>query len=139
MLYDSITIGPFLIKNLWIALFIAGLFSYIIMELRIRKFPELQPALLHEVGNGLLISLLCYKFSLILFRPSILFTNPKGIFFFTGGTKGIVLGILLGIVYLAWQVRKKGWKVPNVIDVLSFGIITMLITYYLLVTFLYQQ
>lgn len=139
MLYDSITIGPFLIKNLWIVLFVAGLFSYIVMELRIRKFPELQTSLLNEVGNGLVICLLIYKFSIVLFRPSIFLTNPKGILFFTGGTKGLVLGLLVGMVYLGWQVRKKGFKIWNVIDVLGLGMIALLLTYYLLVTFLYEQ
>lgn len=139
MLYDSITIGPFLIKNLWIVLFIAGLLSYIVMEIRVRKYPELQTSLLNEVGNGLVICLLIYKFSLVLFRPSILFTNPIGILFFTGGTRGLLLGGASGFLYLVWNVRKKGFKVRNVMDVLTFGMITMLVTYYLMVTFLYEQ
>lgn len=139
MLYDSITIGPFLIKNLWIVLFIAGLVSYIVMEIRIRKFPDLQPLLLNETGNSLVICLLIYKFSIVLFRPGILFTNPQGILFFTGGTKGLVLGLLIGILYLGWQIMKNKFKVKNVIDVLGFGMLTSLITYYLLVTFLYEQ
>ncbi|MBE4908609.1 hypothetical protein IMZ08_11125 [Bacillus luteolus] len=139
MLYDSITIGPFLIKNLWIVLFIAGLVSYIVMEIRIRKFPDLQPLLLNEIGNGLVICLLLYKFSIVLFRPSILFTNPQGILFFTGGIKGLVLGLLIGILYLGWQIKKNKFKVKNVFDVLGFGMLTSLTTYYLLVTFLYEQ
>ncbi len=139
MLYDSITIGPFLIKNLWIVLFIAGLFSYIVMEIRIRKFPDLQPLLLNEIGNGLVICLLLYKFSIVLFRPVILFTNPQGILFFTGGTKGLLLGLLIGILYLGWKIKKNKFKVKNVIDVLGFGMLTSLIMYYLLVTFLYEQ
>ncbi|QOR68673.1 hypothetical protein IM538_11445 [Cytobacillus suaedae] len=139
MLYESITIGPFLIKNVWIVIFIAGLISYIVMEIRIRKFPELQPSLLNEMGNGLVICLLIYKFSIVLFRPSILFTNPQGILFFTGGTKGLVLGLLICFLYLGWQIKKRKLKVKNVIDVLGFGLLTSLVTYYLLVTFLYEQ
>lgn len=138
MLMDAIRVGPLVIKYLWIVLLFSAICSYLFMKLRIKRYPTLiNVNFLSTVFNGLFYGILIYKFSIVLIRPSLLFENPKAIIYFTGGTTGFILALIVGFVYIAFQVWKQKINLKETANVLGTGIFVALVTYYLQIFLLF--
>jgi hypothetical protein len=90
----------------------------------LRKDEPLLNQLSSILGNALLLNVLIFKFSFLLYRPSILLDNLKGILFFAGGAKGANLALLTSILYITFQLDKHHLFTRNVLFALLYECVT---------------
>ncbi|MFD2443998.1 hypothetical protein ACFSO7_08365 [Bacillus sp. CGMCC 1.16607] len=132
---ESFLLGPFTIKFIWLFL-LAGLFlAYIIMDGWLMKDRTLNKNFLYQIIlNSIMVVFITYKFSFLLFRPAILWENPIGILYFTGGSKGMVIGFILALLYLIRQFhlhQMNHWRYWRII---VYGFVTFTVSYYIVQT-----
>jgi hypothetical protein len=121
MLQETIQFGPVLVKASWLIILFSLLCAYAVIVIYLRKDEPLLNELSSILGNAFLLYILIFKFSFLLFRPSILLTNLKGILFFTGGTKGAILGLVISLLYIIFQLYKRRLFVRKVLLSLLYG------------------
>lgn len=127
-------LGPFIIQYEWMMYLISALSSYFIMKAALKANCSFQKAFLNAVVNASLIGLITYKFSSVLFKPSLLLENPISILYFTGGGKGILLGFFLAFVYLIRNFKKSNWLLKDCLITIVYGIVTFFIVIWLVRT-----
>ena len=127
-------LGPFMIKHVYIIILIAAIASYFAMKWTTRKDKSFQQLFLNTIVNIVFIWFLTYKFSTIIFQPNLLLNNPLSIIYFTGGSKGSIIGIILALIYLFWTVKKKGFSIITWFSSFVYGIVTFFISFWLVRT-----
>jgi hypothetical protein len=121
MLQETIQFGPILVKASWLIILFSLLCAYAVIVIYLRKDEPLLNQLSSILGNSFLLYVLIFKFSFLLFRPSILLNNLKGALFFTGGTKGAILGLVISLLYITFQLYKRRLFVRKVLLALLYG------------------
>ena len=124
--------GPFMIRFDWLLLAIAGLTGYAVMKYKLKKTAHDDKPVLDILTGGLLIAALVWKFSPVLFSPTILLKNPFRALLMSGSSEGAWFGSLAGAVYIgfkSWRMYGFRWLLP---DLLPYGIATMVTVYSLL-------
>ncbi|HEY0828988.1 MAG TPA: prolipoprotein diacylglyceryl transferase family protein [Bacilli bacterium] len=129
---EILQLGPFMIKLDWLLLAVSGLMGYLVMQRRIKQSYYRDKPILDRFSTGLMIVFFVWKFSPVLFTPSILWENPLGLLTMTGSINGTLLGIAAAILYTNRWLRRM--KVPRLFfaDLLSLGTVVMLFVYNLL-------
>ncbi|WP_096154530.1 MULTISPECIES: hypothetical protein [Bacillus] len=130
---DSIHIGPIVIQKYMIVLLFAILVAYLYITIMLFKQKEVLKKVEDHLVSTLLLWILVFKFSIILFRPSIIWTNPLGLIYFTGGTNGMYLASIVSILFfyiLARYKSKLDNKTIGIIVIPTIGITYSL--YYIL-------
>lgn len=123
--------GPLLIKYEWILLLLAGFISYLAVKLAFKNNQEFCRDFLNDSLNAVIIGLFSYKFSSIFFQTENVITNPIGILYFSGGTKGIILGVILAIGYLGWRIKKYNDSLQNWLSGIVYGTVTFMLAFWL--------
>lgn len=98
-------IGSIIIRTEWIILFVAAIIGFATARFRLHKY-EHRKQMLDVLFNAFLIGLLIWKGSIALFKPIEVINNPMALLYFTGGSKGVWLGLTVGTVYIVYQSRK---------------------------------
>lgn len=124
-------LGPLLIKYEWVLILLAGIVSYQAISLAFSKNKEFKKIFLNEATNGVLIGFFSYKFSSILFQTENIINNPIAILYLSGGTKGIVLGIILTIGYAAWRIQKFHYSFKSWLSGIVYGTVTFMLAFWL--------
>lgn len=57
--------------------------------------------------NAIVIWVICWKLSVLLFEPRSVLTNPMSLLYYNGGNQGIWLAVLLSGLYVWYAVRKE--------------------------------
>lgn len=127
---DAIQLGPLLIKKSYLVLLFSCLLAYLYIAIYLREKPELVKTVENHLITGLLIWILFFKFSIIIFRPSIIWTNPFGLLFFTGGTRGFYLATFVTIAFLFWKLHQSNLHIRTSIIILIPSIIIIISSYY---------
>ncbi|MBU8878331.1 hypothetical protein BGM26_04930 [Bacillus sp. FJAT-29790] len=127
-------LGPFIIKYEWFILLVAALVSYFILRWATKAERSFQVTFMNIIGNAVMIAILTFKFSYVLFHPTVFLTNPKAILYFAGGLKGAFLGAFLAFIYLSWNYKKGSWPLKQWIAPIVYGIVTFFIAFWLLRT-----
>ncbi|KAB2329749.1 hypothetical protein F7731_21640 [Cytobacillus depressus] len=127
-------VGPFLIKYEWILLLMAGLFSYFFMKSKTKSDRTFQEYFFNTILNAVIFGFLIFKFSTVLFRPSILFDQPLSVLYMSGGIKGILLGLFIAIIYISFKCYKGNWAIKSWMTVIVYGIVTFFIALWTLRT-----
>lgn len=124
--------GPFMIKLDWLLLAASGLIGYLIMQWKLKKSNYNGKPIMDKFSNGLMIVFFVWKFSPVLFTPSILWNNPLGLLTLAGSITGVWLGIIAAVLYMYRCLNRM--QVPWVFfgDLLSLGMVVMLFVYNLL-------
>ncbi|MGM0835395.1 MAG: hypothetical protein ACQEV7_04510 [Bacillota bacterium] len=104
---DAIQLGPLLLKKSILVLLFSFLLAYLYMAIIFKKHPETLRIMEQHLMSAALWWILVFKFSILLFRPSIIWTNPFGILFFTGGTKGMYLASTVAIFLFYWKAYRS--------------------------------
>ncbi|WP_044748277.1 hypothetical protein [Bacillus alveayuensis] len=128
MLQETIQFGPVLLKVSWLIIFFSLLCAYAVMIIYLRKDETLLNELSSILGNSFLLYIVIFKFSFLFFRPSMLLHNWKGILFFTGGTKGAIIGFVISLLYITFQLYKRRLFMRKVLFALLYGGMTAVIT-----------
>ncbi|GLB60795.1 hypothetical protein [Cytobacillus sp. NCCP-133] len=124
-------LGPLLIKYEWVLILLAGIVSYIAISLSFSKTREFKKDFLNEITNGVLIGFFSYKFSSILFQTENVMSNPIAILYISGGTKGVILGIILAMSYVGWRIQKYTYWFKSWISGIVYGTVTFMLAFWL--------
>ncbi|UII54123.1 hypothetical protein LS684_10425 [Cytobacillus spongiae] len=130
-------LGPLSVKYEWILMFLAGWIAYIVMKKVTEKDSSFQNEWVEAFMNSLFIYLLTYKFSIVIFRPDLIIDHPVALLYFTGGTRGSILGMIVIILYLIWKIKKHQWNKAQVVSVIVYGFVTFALSFWLLRTLFY--
>lgn len=123
-------LGPLNIKYEWIILFGAGLITYLVL-LKVIQDKSFRQELFDTHFNIIFIWILIFKLSILLFRPSIIIENPLGLLYFHGGTNGIILASIVSLLYLYWKTKKLSWSKEQIIQGLTYTVVSFIISYWL--------
>ncbi|MCG1020811.1 hypothetical protein [Sutcliffiella horikoshii] len=80
--------------------------------------------------SGMLLWIVVFKFSIIIFRPSIIWTNPYGLLFFTGGTNGAYLATVGTILFLYWKLHRSDIHIKTSTVIIVPSILIVIAGYY---------
>jgi peroxiredoxin len=92
----------------WIVLGIATVIGFIFLKLWLLRSQKKEPGkqLFDLVINSVIWGFLIWKGSLLLLEPKLIIESPLSLLYFTGGTKGLILGTLGALIYLIFKARK---------------------------------
>ncbi len=105
---DVIQIGSFTIMMRWVILGMAFVLGFIFLKIWLLRSQskELGKKIFDAVVNSVFWGFLIWKGSLLLLEPKLVIDSPLSLLYFTGGTKGLILGILGAIIYFFFKARK---------------------------------
>ncbi|KKI91893.1 hypothetical protein WQ54_12240 [Bacillus sp. SA1-12] len=118
-MFDAFQLGPFTVQYFYIIVLITFLTTYYLIGVLVKESAPKQFIKKHY-WTVVLILIFTYKFSIVLFRPELLWTNRW--IYFTGGQKGIYLGFVISLVYLGAAAKK------DQLSIKSFGFSLLLVT-----------
>ncbi|RUS45695.1 hypothetical protein [Cohnella sp. AR92] len=122
-------VGSFVL-NLEIAVYlIAGLAGVLGIRLRMRRHPE-KARMSAYAGNAVLLWLLVWKGSLLLFHPVDVISNPWSLVYFSGGANGIWLATVVSASYLIYRSMKTEFDVKAAGSLLTVMILGWTAIYY---------
>lgn len=131
---ETIVLGPLLIPYKWLYFILAGITTYITVKITLKENKSFFKLFMDELTNALFLWFLVYKFSIVLFRPSILFERPIEILYFTGGSKGLLLGTFVAVLFFIRKAYKNKWSVPLTIHAAVYTLLTFIISYWIIHT-----
>ncbi|ARK30882.1 hypothetical protein [Halalkalibacter krulwichiae] len=118
---DFVMLGPFRIPIRWIVIGLSLLAAYVLISVRLRKTNFHRKLLLEVIFNGVFYGFIVWKISYVLFYPSYALSYPVGIIYFDGGFRGILLGIVIGLIYIYVQSSKQNVKFQYYAELLLIG------------------
>ncbi|MGN7400752.1 redoxin domain-containing protein [Cytobacillus praedii] len=97
----------------WVILGISILIGFVFLKLWLLRSPkkELGKQLFELAVNSVFWGFLIWKGSLLLLEPKLIVESPMSLLYFTGGTRGFILGILGAFIYFVLKARKL--KITN--------------------------
>jgi hypothetical protein len=131
---ETIVLGPLLIPYKWLYFILAGITTYITVKITLKENKSFFKMFMDELTNALFLWFLFYKFSIILFRPRILFERPIEILYFTGGSKGLLLGTFVAVLFFIRKAYKNKWSVLLTIHAAVYTLLTFIISYWIIHT-----
>ncbi|WP_186445700.1 peroxiredoxin family protein [Paenibacillus cremeus] len=102
---DTMTWGPLVLQKHMLFAIVAAAAGYGILRLRLRG-SESAAAVSAVLLNALLIWIVSWKLSLLLFNGMSVLRNPVSLLYFNGGERGVWLATLLAAGYVGFM----GWK-----------------------------
>jgi prolipoprotein diacylglyceryltransferase len=129
MFHEAIHFGPFLIKYGWIAIIYSFICAYVMMRIRLQKYPFLKEEMVQIFYNSVLLGCFVWKFSIIITNPAMVIHNLYGLLYFTGGTFGGILAGLTVLFYLVRVYQTKRLPIVPYVDILLVTILSGIIAY----------
>lgn len=126
-----IQIGSLAILTKWVILGIGIIVGILFARAWLVKneSKEETKSILNLLSNGTFIGFLAWKGSLLLLEPKLVLKSPMSLLYFTGGTKGLIIALLMQLLYFLYHV-KKGTSNPLLIfRSILIVIFTTLMTY----------
>jgi uncharacterized protein YacL len=127
---ETIVLGPLLIPYKWLYLLLSGITTYFAVKITLKEDKHSFNVFMDELTNALIVWFLVYKFSLLMFRPRVLFERPIEILYFTGGSKGFILGTIVAVFLFIWKAHKNRWNILSTLQTLVYTAITFVICYW---------
>jgi hypothetical protein len=112
------------------------LLAYLYIAIIHKKKPDSLKVIEQNLLSTALVWILVFKFSILLFRPSIIWTNPFGLLFFTGGTRGIYLASIIGLLYFYWQTYKSNIPFKASTAIFISSVLIIIVSYFGMMYFL---
>lgn len=134
LLMGIFQLGPLTIKYEWAILFAAALITYAVLKKAIHN-KAFSKDFLDTLFNIVFIWIIIYKLSILLFRPTLLLTNPLGLLYFNGGTKGAILALIVCLIYLFQTFKKRSWQKEDLIQGLIITVVSAFLSFWLVRTF----
>ncbi|KJR46744.1 prolipoprotein diacylglyceryl transferase family protein [Desulfosporosinus sp. I2] len=129
---ETLQVGPFLLKTHWLVVIFSASVGYFIMRYRLKAAGYPDKRMIETIENSLITALMVWKFSLILFDPVSVVTNPLALLYFSGGEHGIWLAAVVAIVYFYLRAQKDQVSVWVYGDLLAAGFLAATAVYYLI-------
>jgi len=131
---DAFQVGPFIIKYTWIFAVFSLMITYILLKKKLKEDRDFQAKFLDSLVNSLLIGVLTFKVSFLLYRPELLTSNPMAALYLTGGKKEWVTAILVSSLYIAWKYKREQWSTRLTSLGIVYGIVTFITAFWLVRT-----
>jgi hypothetical protein len=128
---DAFQLGPLIIKYTWIFILGAGIITYFIIKTMFKEEEGFRESFLDVLINAIVIAVVGYKASILLFRPELWTSSPLGALYLSGSWREYAAGLLLGGLYLLWKHKKHSWQAALVGKAFVYGIITFITGYWL--------
>lgn len=126
---NVIKIGPMLLDFELLKLLLSSMMGYMALKHRLRGEEEHGS---DKYLNVLVITILIWKFSPILFDPLSVFSHPLSLLYFDGGTRGAGIAAVLALIYLGIRIRKEKTSLILNLDAITVGLIFGIGSYHLL-------
>lgn len=123
---DMIQLGPLNLKVDHLILLLSGIGTFVVLKILLRNsqfYKEYSDVLF----NMALMWVLFYKFSVVLFRPMLIFENPLGLLYFNGGLKGIIGATFFSVAYILWKYKKLSWPRVQFTHAIIYTSVTFLL------------
>jgi uncharacterized membrane-anchored protein len=130
---DAMVWGPFIIKKIWIVIAFSGLAAFTVMKYRLKGRSDPSKRIIDDIVNVLILAILIWKFSLIIFNPLIVVQNPYAILYFTGGERGAWLSVVGVLCFLYFRSKKRNFSIWIYADTVVVGFLS----FYSIYSFLY--
>ena len=102
---ETWTWGPFILQKSMLVVIAAVAAGYVLSRLRL-KGSSIGRTFGAIVSNALLMWVVSWKLSILVFDPGSVLSNPMSLLYFSGGDKGVWLATLLSGIYV-WLSAKK--------------------------------
>lgn len=104
-------LGPLYLNGAVLAHIIAGVAALFMVRLWLRK-QETGHAF-DVLSNSLILIVLCWKFGWAIFKPSLLWEEPRNLLLLSGSAREVWLGVAVALLYCGWTVMKRrvSWRV----------------------------
>jgi hypothetical protein len=135
----TVLFGRFIINLQWMVLAVSGVLGYFVIRLRLKGVELFKEVITETIFDSLVIIILVWKLSLILFHPVKFITNPMTLIYFSGGTRGFLLGLAIAAAYLFYSSRKQGVSVWIYADLIASGALAATILYSLIALVLSKE
>ncbi|MFC4324198.1 hypothetical protein [Litchfieldia salsa] len=121
-----VQIGSYAILLKWIILAISILLSLGLLKVLLHTYQLNKKKEIFDLFTGtLFFGFLCWKGSLFLLDPQLVIKSPLSLLFFTGGTKGLVIAVMLSIIFIIYKSKSIGIDDSITIGlILGFGFTT---------------
>lgn len=125
---DALKLGPFILKPSMLFALGAGFVVFIVIK-RIKA--SFQKQLLDALLNCVLIFLIFYKGSILIFHPEFLTVNPFGALSLNGGVKEWSAGMGAAGIFLFYQYKKQKWEAAEFIKAIIYAAVTFITAFWL--------
>jgi hypothetical protein len=129
---EVIQFNGFLIRVQWLILAFSGIFGYIILRLRLNKMESTNKIVQETIIDSLLLTVVIWKLSFILFNPVKFINNPISLIFFNGGRRGFLLALTIAMAYLIYSSGKQGISVWIYAESIGVWYLAGTLPYYLI-------
>ncbi|WP_136605062.1 hypothetical protein [Paenibacillus dokdonensis] len=107
-----IMLGPLMLKYSLLITIISVAAGYLVTLFRTRYLgTDIRKPILDDLMTALLIGILVWKFSTLVFDFKSVIRSPLSLLYYTGGTQGIILAVIIGILILTYKCirHRKPW------------------------------
>ena len=99
-----IMLGPLMLKYSLLMMIISVAAGYLVTLFRTRYLgTDIRKPMLDDLMTTLLIGILVWKFSTLVFDFKSVIRSPLSLLYYTGGTQGIILAVIIGILILTYK------------------------------------
>lgn len=130
---SNLQLGPFVLRIQWLVIILSMLVGYIVIRYRLKRIAGLgdlvKDRILETIEKSILIAILTWKFSLLLFDPIRVVTNPSSLLYYSGGERGIGLAIVVVLLYYYYHSRKERISLGVYGDLLTSGFLVGMVMY----------
>lgn len=128
----SIQFGRFIVSAGLLLLVSSCALGYASLRLRLISVMPLNKVIQGTVVDSVILSILVWKLSLILFEPVKFANNPMTLIYFSGGVRGLLLGLVVAAAYLIFSSRKQKISAWIYADSITAGYLAGTVTYNLI-------
>ncbi|HEK9103195.1 prolipoprotein diacylglyceryl transferase [Bacillus pfraonensis] len=110
---------------------VGSLFGLMLMKLKMKSQGLLYERMMDAITNGFLIIILTWKFAPVILNPGWAFQSPWQALLAVGSTHHIIIGCFIASGYIVWRSKKVDYSLSILLDILPFGIGSIIIFYFL--------
>ena len=130
---SNLQLGPFVLRLQWMVIILSMFVGYLVVRYRLKRVTDLEDRakerIIETIEKSIVIALMTWKFSLLLFDPVRVATNPLSILYYSGGELGIGLAIIVLLIYFYYHSKKEHISVGVYGDLIAVGFLAGLGAY----------
>lgn len=117
-----IQLGSLSIMLKWVILGIAVILGLVLLKIWLKGIQEkeTQKKIFDILSNSIFIGFVSWKASLLLLEPQLIIKSPLSLLYFTGGSKGLLIAIIITISYVFFKLKKLDLSDHQIIHIALF-------------------
>ncbi|AFM42849.1 hypothetical protein Desaci_3983 [Desulfosporosinus acidiphilus SJ4] len=126
---EVLQVGPILLRIQWLIIVLSAFVGYFVIKHRLQRAGYADQRMIETIENSLYIAVAVWKFSLILFDPLTVITNPLALLYFSGGEHGIWLAAAVVCSIIYFRAQKENVSIWAYGDLLATGFLAAIVVY----------